>query len=814
MKGRPPYFSLFILSGSALAYEILLMRLFSIIQWHHFAYMIIGLALLGYGISGAIVTIYQQRLVRHFDAWYVGSIIFFSIMALLCFSLAQQIPFNAEVILWDRLQLLYLGMMFLLLSVPFFFAATAICLSLMHYGERITRLYAMDLLGAGIGGVGIIGVLYWVDPVTALLTVSMATLAAGVLAIFELGRLRSRILWTGLLAGLLLAVLVNSKLQLNISPYKGLPQLLQVSGTQVVTERSSPLGLLQVVESKTIPIRHAPGLSLNADQEPLPQLAVFTDADNMVVLTKNRQHLDQLAYLDQSTSALAYHLRSIEKVLVLGAGGGSDILQAQYHHVPEIDGVELNPQIVQLVNNDFGDFTGHLYKQDGVQIYQAEVRDYLTRTEKSYALIQLALVDTFNASSSGLYALNESYLYTVEALQLYLSRLSHEGYLSVTRWVKLPPRDSLKLFASILQAMDVGKLSNPEKRVAMIRSWQTSTILVKNGEFSSVEMDAIRLFCQKRSFDLVYLPDIKATEVNRYNILATPDFYQSINAILGEKQKLFFDQYKFNLQPATDDQPYFHQFFKWSAFGEILSLRNKGGMPLIEWGYITLIITLGIAIFLSVVLIVVPVWILQRIRSTGKNDVKGSNVLLYFLAIGLAFLFVEIAMIQKFILFLHHPILSVSVTLAAFLVFSGVGSALSGYLQQSKSRYIILLIAITAIVCFVGLYILLLPAIFSWLMGVPVWQKVIFSLLLIAPLATFMGMPFPLALGNLSDNARMYIPWAWAINGCASVISAVLATILAIHFGFMVVLLWAAVLYLLTLLVYPKAEKTDTLNTQ
>ncbi|NNE39069.1 MAG: hypothetical protein HKN08_12245 [Gammaproteobacteria bacterium] len=490
-------------------------------------------------------------------------------------------------------------------------------------------------------------------------------------------------------------------------------------------------------------------------------------------------------------------------VLVLGAGGGSDILQAKYHRVDQIEGVELNPQIIELVNHDFGEFTGHLYQQEGVTIHQAEVRDFLTRTEKSYDLIQLALVDTFNASSSGLYALNESYLYTIEALQTYLSRLTTGGSLAITRWVKLPPRDSLKVFASLVEAMEISGISNPQQRLIMIRSWQTSTVLAKKGEFTDKEIETVKRFCKQRSFDLVYYPGIENNVANRFNVLSTPVFYQATQSILSEQRQSYYQRYKFNLQPATDDQPYFHQFFKWSTLNEILSLRDKGGMPLIEWGYITLMATLVIAIFLSVLLIVIPVWLLRRRENLAQSAVKGRHVFAYFLAIGIAFLFIEIAMMQKFILFLHHPVFSIAVTLTGFLVLSGLGSAWSGRLLQTRSRRQVLLMAVTAIAFFVVLYVVSLPVVFDWLMSIAVWLKVMVTIVLIAPLAFFMGMPFPLALGSLDQNAKSYIPWAWAINGCASVISAVFATILAIHYGFTLVLLLAVLLYVCTLFVLP-----------
>lgn len=805
MTLRPPYVSVLLLSASALAYEILLMRLFSIIQWHHFAYMLIGLALLGYGISGAIVTVQQQRVVAHFTNLYIGSIVCFAVTTMLCFAMAQQIPFTAEAILWDSQQLIYLLVIFILLVIPFFFAATALCLVLTQFGAAASRVYAMDLAGAGIGSLGILVLLLWVFPQRVLLLLALLGVCAAVIASIELKVFQRRGIVIGLLFACSAILTVGFSLTLQLSPYKSLRQLLQIEGTRVIAERSSPLGMLSVVDSGRIPLRYAPGLSLNAGQEPLPQLAVFTDGDNMTVLTQHPDKLSQLSYLDQMTSALPYHLQQINKALVIGVGGGSDILQAQLHHTQQIDGVELNAQMIQLLTDEFAAYTGDLTRQRGVTIHNAEVRDFLARKPTHYNLIQLALVDAFNASASGLYALNESYLYTMEAMQLYLKHLDADGYLALTRWIKLPPRDTLKLFLTAVVALERMGVKEPAQQLVLIRSWQTSTLLVKNGRVTSTELAAVRKFCAQRSFDLAYAPGLLAADTNHYNMLAQPLFFQAATSLLSQDRAAFLRHYKFNLQPASDDRPYFHQYFKWSAFPEIMQLRTQGGMALLEWGYLILLVTLLIATLASIVLIVLPIWFYQRKNTIATNKLKHARVVYYFFAIGLAFLFIEIAFMQKFILFLHHPIYAIAVTLAAFLVFAGIGSYLAGRLSQQHGRKKLLRITLIGIISISVLYLFSLNWVFSALVTLPFLVKVGVTLLLLAPLAICMGMPFPLALAALASDTPAYIPWAWGINGCASVISAVLATILAIHFGFSMVIILALILYGSIAWVFPYA---------
>ncbi len=822
MPQRPPYLSIALISAASLAYEILLMRLFSIIQWHHFGYMIISLALLGYGISGTVVSIAREKLLSRYQQVYISCLLIFSLSAIICFLTAQAIPFNAEEIFWDSRQALYLLCLFLLLTIPFFFAATAICLTFIRFNGQVSRTYAMDLIGAGMGSLGIVILLFLVFPQTALILLGSTGLIAVIFASWEL-RVPQR-LWVSFATILIIAVVLitGHSFNLNISPYKSLQQTLLVNGTQIIDQRSSPLGLLSVVESKNIPLRHAPGLSLLATQEPLPQLGVFTDGGNMTVITQRADNPEQLSYLDYMTSALPYHLEKMQQVLILGAGGGADILQADFHHAAKIDAVELNSQLIDLVKYQYNEFAGKLYQQKNITLHNREARGFLIGSKQHYDLIALALIDDFNASSSGLYALNESYLYTTEALQLYLNHLEPDGYLAITRWIKMPPRDTLKLFVTAIDALKQSGYASPDQQLALIRSWQTSTLLIKNGEFSNQELNAIQTFCANRSFDLAYTPDISETQINRYNILTSPIFYQGTLALLSEKRPDFLDQYKFNLNPATDDKPYFHHFFKWSTLPEIIHLRDKGGMPLLEWGYLIFIATLLIAIIMSVILILLPLRFYSY-REVGKErelgavnfriavdestkKIKRFYVIYYFFTIGLAFLFVEIAFIQKFTLFLHHPIYAISVTLAAFLVFAGLGSNCSARFSKRRARRRAISFAVCGIVLFCVLFLFTSATLFAILATTPLAIKVLFSILLIAPLAFLMGMPFPLALSSLANHAEQFIPWAWGINGCASVISTVLATLLAIHFGFAAVILLALLLYSSIVFMFPEPQ--------
>ena len=795
-----PLFSIAVLSATALSYEILLTRLFAIIQYHHFAYMIISLALLGYGISGTLLSLFRDTVTRLYRPFFLGNIALFSVSTLACFLLAQKLAFNAELMLWDYSQSLRLFMTYLFLMLPFFFAANAIGLSLMMYGRHIGKIYAADLLGAGVGSICIVGLLFMLPPEKVLPVLATAGLLSALLACWELKAFHLKTV--SAFVGMIIVVLIlpGQWLALELSPYKGLPQLLRVQDTKIITSKSSPLGVIHVVESPGLPLRYAPGLSLNATTEPPPQLAVFTDGDGMTAINAAVKDNAQLSFLDQQTSAAAYHLVKPAQVLVLGAGTGNDILQARYHQAGTIDAVELNPQITQLMTEEYASYSGNLFKQTGINLHIQDARGFISNTGKQFDLIQTSLLDSHGASSAGLYALNENYLYTVEAIKQYLEHLKPDGYLSITRWIKLPPRDSLKIFATVIEALRDAGISNPGKQLVLIRSWQTSTLLVKNGIVSERDIGKLLVFCNDRLFDTAYYPGINIAQTNIYNILREPYFYQGATALLGNNAHTYLQQYKFDLTPATDDQPYFSNFFKWKLLPEIMSLKESGGMPLMEWGYIILIATLLQAMLTSAVLILLPLFAGKTRRINTQSTAALS--LVYFTALGLGFLFIEIAFMQKFTLFLHHPLYSISVTLAASLVFAGWGSNMSKQWQMKWDFAKSIKLAVTGIVICGALYLLMLDSIFVAAMGIPTFLKIIIAGLLIAPLAFCMGIPFPLALSYLNEKHPQLIPWAWGVNGCASVISAVLAMLLAIHAGFTAVIICALGLYLCAWLVF------------
>ncbi|HYQ99616.1 MAG TPA: SAM-dependent methyltransferase [Casimicrobiaceae bacterium] len=793
---RPPLAAIALLSAAALGYEILLTRLFSIVLWHHFAYMMISVALLGYGAAGTFVTLARSALLARYERTFVAAAALFGVFAVAGFLLAQQVGFDPLELPWDPRQPLRLLAVYALLLVPFFCAATALCVTFTRFGEGSARIYGADLGGAGAGCLAILALLYAVAPASALLVVGSLGLAAAAVAAATLRGPRSIALALAGAAVVLPLVVPSDVMRLRPSEFKELERTLQIAGTRVLAERSSPLGVVTVVESAQVPFRHAPGLSLNAPAGPPDQLGVFVDGEGPSALVRWDGRPEPLAYLDYLTSALPYHLLARPRVLVLGAGAGADVLQAIALGARTVDAVEQDPLVVDLVERRFAGFSGRPYSAPGVRVQIAEARGFVARSRDRYDLIEVALLDAFGASSAGLYALSESYVYTVEALSAYLDRLERSGMLAVTRWVNLPPRDMLKLFATAVAALERRGVAAPGRQLALIRSWSTATLLVKNSAFTAGEIAALREFCRTRSFDADWFPGIAPGEANRFNVLDPSQFEDGASALLGPERAAFIERYKFAIEPATDDRPYFFRFFRWRTLPEVLALKDRGGLPLLDWGYPVLIATLAQAAVVGAILILLPLAFARR-GGTGGASVGGpsrSRVALYFGAIGFAFMFVEIAFIQKFTLFLAHPLYAVAVVLFAFLVFAALGSRWSArFRADGKAHPAALAAAAIGVISLA--YLAALPPLFAWLLPLPDGARVAISIALVAPLAFAMGVPFPSGLARLAPRASALVPWAWGLNACASVVAAVLATLLAIHFGFAVVVLLAVLLY-------------------
>jgi spermidine synthase len=572
-------------------------------------------------------------------------------------------------------------------------------------------------------------------------------------------------------------------LEQHVSPYKGYSTTMLTPDARESARKRSPLAVISAVESSTI--RYAPGLSLNFMGEIPEQVALFADGDQLGVVTRRDGNLE---FLSNMTSALPYYLAGNGfSTLVLGAGGGMEVLSALEHGAGRVVAVEMNRQVAEMVDETYADLSGRLYSDPRVELRAMEARRFVQSSTQRFDIITISLLDSFLSSASGVHAASESYLYTVEALHACRERLEPGGLLAITRWVKTPPRDVPRLFSTLVEVAMKGGADSPGRYLAGIRSWATATLLLKNGPFTEHEIALVRSFCEARSFDRFWHPGIRKSETNQAHALPRPFYAEAASSLLSAERESYTREYPFRLDPATDDRPYFFHFFRWSTLTSLVRELGLEWIPFVEWGYLILVAVVAQAAIASTCLLLVPFAVVPRMRSL--LSISRTQVVGYFGCLGLGYLFIEVALIQKFTLFLSHPVVSATTVISSMLIFSGLGSLLLGKVKLS---------VITAGIAFLGAIQLVgLPLIFRALFDLSDPVRTGVSILIIAPLAFLMGAPFPRGLEMVRTKAPPLGAWAWGVNGFASVVGPPAATLVAMSFGFRIVTLTAAILYLL-----------------
>jgi hypothetical protein len=772
------------------------MRLFSIVQWYHLAYMVISIALLGFAASGTLLAAVQRSKkgpLRDEDYVRLLSLISFmlSIFIVLSFYLAQRVPFSPFELLWHKKQYVYLAGYYALFFIPFFLAGCFIGLNFMRFKHRVARVYFYNLTGSG-AGVAIAFLSFSVAAPEKLLIICGGLAFLG-LFFSALTRAVSKaylaLIMTGAL--FLLACLLAGGPPLRISPYKGVSKALQLPEALLEYEIFSPLGLVQVVDAPSL--RSAPGLSLTFTEAPPPQKELFVDGNPYGAVTNFMGDVGNLAFLDYTTPSVAFHAFSPKQVLILNPGGGAQLLAALSHNPDHIHAVEPIPGIVQLLQGPLKSFSQGIYDQHPrIHVEAASPRGFIARDACSYDLIDMGIIGTWGGVGSGIYATGENYVYTEEAFEDYFSHLKPQGMLSASAWLSSPPRAFLKLLALALETLENGAVGDPSRSMVAIRGWATGTVLIKNGGFTLSEIAQIKHFCRKRAFDLVYYPGIDRSEVNRFSVLHSPIYFETVSRLLntGDRDELY-GRYMFNIRPPTDDKPYFFHFFKLAALPLLAKTLAKEWIPFLEWGYVILWATLAQALIAAPILMFLPLIFLGRQGKPAAPHSKGRMVL-YFSMLGFAFMFIEMGCIQKFIMVLAHPMIALALVLCILLVFSGIGSLVSTKLGRSKGW-----IPFGSLIFLSLTSLLLLDGILKALLPYPLILRCLAAVILLGPIAFFMGMPFPLGLQLVSDAQSSYIPWVWGVNGVASVIAPVLGSLLSVCLGFRMLMLFSALLYCL-----------------
>ncbi|MDW8326464.1 MAG: hypothetical protein RMK99_07860 [Anaerolineales bacterium] len=784
--------SLFLLSAATLVFEINLTRLFAVAQFYHFAFMIVSLALLGFGASGtllALVPAWAQRQQPGPTLSRLGPAC--GLCMLGSYLLINGLPFDSFSITWDARQVAILVVHYLALASPFFFSGLAVGILLTASPQDAGRTYGVNLLGSAAGCALALAAPAWLGG-EGVVTLSAALAAsAGLMGYAGLKGLVGPVRSVPAL-GLLLFCLYDlgarlagwptaPAMELRLSPYKGLSYALQYPDAAIIFQEWNAFSRVDVVQSRGV--RSLPGLSYRYLQPPPPQHGLLVDADELSPIVLPGADPAFAGYLP---AAIAFQLRPEAEALILEPRGGLDVTTALLLGAGRVTAVEANPLIVQAAR--------HVYADPRVRTVIESDRSYLRRATEQYDVVMLSLASSYHPIRSGAYSLAEDYRYTVEAFRDALLHLKPEGLFVVTRWLQSPPSEELRAFALAVTALEQNGL-DPTTRLVAFRGYNTATLLVKTRPFSAAELEAIRDFAAGRAFDLIYAPGLRAEESNRYNIQPEPIYFQTFTALLAAKpREAWYAAYPFEVAPPTDDRPFFGHFFKWSQAGQVLAELGRTWQPFGGAGYFVLLALLLLALVLAAGLMLLPAVRLRRGPSSG--GASPIPALIYFGLIGLAFLLVEIPLIQQFILYLGQPAYAVTAVLFTLLFFSGIGSRLSARLPHRPALGVLVALAF-------GLPFLL-PRIFELTLGLSFPLRLGLSVALLAPLGVCMGLPFPKGIawmlaregeGRPPNGASAAVPWAWAANGAASVVSSVVAALLALSFGFSFVLFAGASCY-------------------
>ena len=849
--------SLFLVSFAVFLYQICLLRIISVSDYYHFAFLVVSIALLGFGISGSFLYFFTSRIKSDILILLIFSY-GFTISIFLSFILINLIPFDSFKIAWEIRQIFYLFAYYFFLLLPFFFGGSFIGF-VLYREEKPQVTYFFNLIGSAAGSILFIFLVYFIGKIGVIIVSTAAGLASLIIIICRRYiKIFSILIAFFIISAVAVFLFYPAVFEIRMSPYKSLPAVLRIPESRVLYTEENTYSRIDVVESPSI--KSVPGISLKYTKVPPEQLGLTVDGDNLSPITKvENGKILSLDFLEYIPLSVVYELKKItgdtasivlentvndqaprhpeerdvfEKILIVEPGGGLDVLASLYFtkksnrdnrtsinldnintsdNSNELDKNKLlKPPIFVLQNNNLVvkvlkdkdiengfivNYSGGIYDSGDVITSETSIRNFSSISPYKFDLIILSLSDSYHPISSGAYSLNENYFYTAESFEEIINLLESDGVFCVTRWVQVPPSEGLKVAATLTESCADLKITHIPEKIFAFRSWSTITVLFKKDGFLRGEINILKDKLKELNFDIVYYKNGTAKETNIYNQLASTDYYDYFKKVIESSEKdraALYKDYYFNIRPATDNCPYFYDFFKFRQLPDIVKYFGKSTQPFGGGGYLVLIAALIIAVLLALLLIILPL----RFRGINISLRKDYRYLFYFLALGLGFFFVEMPLIQKFILILGKPAYSLSVILFSLMLSAGVGSFTSSKIRINL-RWVI-----SAIVFYIFIYIFLSEYIQLFIISKVLWQRFFYTILFILPLGFFMGIPFPAGLAKAKVKKVEIIPWLWAVNGCASVVGSIAAVIVSIHIGFLVVVGISAALYLVALIVY------------
>ena len=770
---KATYAGLFLVALATLMYEILLTRIFSVTLWYHFAFFAISIAMFGMTLGALLVYLRPSHFTEERAPYHLSlGALLFAVSATISFVAHLGIPLTMEPSLaaWALIALTYL-----VISVPFVFSGICVCLALTKFPRQVNRLYAADLSGAALGCMVLIYTLKITDGPTAVIAVSLLAATGAVFFATDVGSWK--LLRTTQATSLLLAIIVvgHTVLVHRQSPILRLKWVKGEKEPRPLYEKWNSFSRIQVLGDPNIPespTGYSRGAALSVHAQ-ISQLHLNIDASADTILTAFHGDLNDVQYLKNDMVNLVHYLRPDSRVLVVGAGGGRDILSALVFEQKSVTAVEINEEIFKTVNGRFGDFTGHLDQNPRVTLINDEARSYIARQTTQFDIIQISFIDTWAATAAGAFVLAESPLYTVEAWKTFLEHLTPRGIATVSRWYfHKRPAEMYRLTSLAATALMQMGVSNPRNHIVIVRLMPPAntfadgigTILVSRKPFSQNDWEVVEDAARKMRFEVVLTP--KSFFDNTFAEIAS-----------GKDLEEFADRYPLNIVAPTDDSPFFFH---------LLRFRNVFDRRLHEQGVESFnanAVFFLIALLVTVVILTLLCIVIPLILTGKKATLKGASPLfVFFAAIGFGFMLVEISQLQRLIIFLGHPTYGLSVVLFALLLSSGLGSYLTRNVANRGARgpATLLLLSLLGVLALFGL---LTPHAIREFQGSITPLRILMATATLFPLGLFMGMAFPLGMKVASQQSSSLTPWLWGINGASSVCASVLAVVIAMSSG-------------------------------
>jgi hypothetical protein len=797
MKSGSGFFRIVItiglLSAATLMFETALTRVLAVTQFYHFAFLVVSLALLGFGASGTLLSVFPRIKEESLDKTLSWVGIGFALSIWITYAVINWLPFDSYSIAWERRQIVYFVLYYFFLSMPFLVSGLGLGTALAVIDQKHNYLYAANLVGSGLGVIlapailglsGILGVIL-VAGVVGFGCWVLMTKAQYESKLYWLGN--GLILILGLAAWITLSVYNvqgKSSLGINISPYKGLAYARRFPDAELLFGKWNPSSRVDVMAQAGT--RRLPGLSYAYTGEMPSQYGLSIDGETLQPITLTTpEEFSPGAWLPESW---AISLHSEPNALVLNPGGGFGVLQVLAASPGSVDTVIQNQLILESILDTVPEYS--VYHHPEVEVFVGNQRSFLSQGNRLYDLVFIPLTDTYQPVTNGVYSISEDYSLTEEGISGALGRLSTGGVFVSSRWLQNPPSEGLRLVSTIYGALEKLEISDPEKTIVIYRGIQTMTVVVKPAGWEKADLRSLREFLERCRFDLVWAPDLDPDEINRWNQLPDPVYYQSIQDLfLSADRSSYYDSYPFDITPPRDDHPFFFHFFTWNQAPQILKSLGKTWQPFGGSGFFLLIFLLALVILLSAFMILIPLWLGRR--NQGKKGFVGKTwVLVYFGLIGVGFMFLEIPLISQWSLFLDTPIQAFSLIVGILLISSGLGSMVLYNPRFQKNWLYPLLFILGGF--FTLFSILNKEMILSW----PLWMRYLVPILGLSPLGFGIGFFFPRGIEWIKKSFPGLVPWAWAVNGSTSVIASVLTAILSLQRGYPLVLLLGSISYL------------------